>query len=102
LPTIRHVADNPIDPEPPAAPPITIPRGKDRCSSITREEEAADLRTMRQVFDVAGWPESYPPERWIGNGVMEIIAERYPAFAADAAGKNLMVAPSSQSNGAIK
>jgi hypothetical protein len=50
-------------------------------------EEADELIAMKQLFDVEGWPRSYPPERLLGYRIMEIIAERYPAFASDPAGE---------------
>jgi len=49
-------------------------------------EEAAELIATHQYFEVAGFPDSFPPERVLGARILRAFAARHPHLAVDAAG----------------
>jgi hypothetical protein len=50
------------------------------------EQEVRDLQATLQYFAVGGMGDRLPPAVVLGNRVLQLFAERYPALAQDAAG----------------
>jgi hypothetical protein len=50
------------------------------------EQEARDLQMTLQYFAVEEVGDRFPPATVLGNRVLQLFAERYPALAQDAAG----------------
>jgi hypothetical protein len=42
------------------------------------EQEARDLLAAHQYFEVSGYPDRFPPERWLGSRILTHLAARHP------------------------
>jgi hypothetical protein len=45
------------------------------------EQEARDLLAAHQYFEAFGYPDAYPPERWLGSRILAHFAAKFPHLA---------------------
>ena len=41
-------------------------------------EEAADIVAVHEYFETFGFPDTFPPERWLGRQIIDALAAKYP------------------------